>query len=113
MTDAEIAELLKNSKAFQTRFSKETQNKMLQELPNLSEEQKLTILKTLIDEDEGLQKIAGQKVQIAKSYEETSKEIVKDADKETKALVEKSEQQGALTQLNDQLNQIKSYINKK
>jgi len=107
MTDAEIAELLKNSKAFQTKFSKEAQEKMLQTLSGLSEEQKLTVLKTLIDEDESLQKIAEQKVQIAESYEETAKEIVKDADKEVKALVEKAEEQGALTQLNDQLNSIK------
>ena len=107
MTDAEIAELLKSSKAFQTRFSEETQEKMLQALPSLNGEQKRAILEAIINEEESLQKIAEQKVQIAESYEETSEKIVKDADKEVKTLVEKAERQGALTQLDDQLNSIK------
>jgi len=109
MTDAEIAELLKQSQAFQTKFPRSEQEKMLKELPSLSADQKREILQTMVNEEEGFKKIAEEKSDIIANYEATLAQIVKDADKEADAFIQQVEQKATnaqLSQLDNQLNNI-------
>lgn len=106
MTDAEIAELLTMSHAFNEKFSEEERAKMLKDLPNLSEEKKYEILKAILEEEESLTKTAEERVKIISDYEETLSGILRDADREVKEFIEQAEQKTADAKLNQLENQL-------
>jgi len=106
MKDEAILDLLKKSKAFSEKFSKEIQQKMLEKFPFLEPAKKLKIVQILVEETEKLEKIyAGQK-QLLIKYEESLEELVKKSAKEMKTTVETTERDQALKDIDAQLNKI-------
>lgn len=106
MDDGKIIELLKKSQAFNSRFSVETQTKMLNAFPSLEPENKLEIVRILVKEIETLEKVSAEQKKILEDYETFLENLIKKTDKETKTAIENIDRDAAIDEINTQLKAI-------
>jgi len=106
MDDGKIIELLKKSQAFNGRFSVEMQAKMLNAFPSLEPENKLKIVKILVNEIETLEKAYAEQKKVLEEYEMSLENLVRRADKETKIAIEDIDRDAAMDEINTQLKAI-------
>lgn len=106
MKDEQILDLLKKSKAFTERFSPDIRQKMLEKFPNLEPAKKLKIVQILVEEIKKLEKIYAEQRQLLVKYEETLEDLVKKSEKEMGKIIETTERDSALKDIDAQLNKI-------